>query len=731
MGIASHAARRLSVLVLLLLLTAGLAALVAAGPAQATPKDPILSLSDLQTMLANAPSGTVDGFFKTVLKGTTIVEIPCTIEGVAPGQADDGGPLIVFYATGPDIDRLGGIAAGMSGSPIYVDDGMGDKLVGAVSYGVYGAGDGFGLATPIERMTSLETPAGTTLISRDLPRPVVTDGGLVKRVVVAGSRLAARGVKPGPDTAVMAPLAELQVTGIPAGSRMFRTMQHLLANEGIDLRSGVLATPTGAAPLGDPIPLDPGASVAAMMTRGDPSGPDFLDDMVYFYGVGGVGTVTYTTDDGQLVAWGHPFYGAGSCDLYMNDATVLDTVPSTDEPFKMAIPGVAPRGEFTTDGFTGIAGTTTATPPEVPITVHAVDSDTGKTVDTTTYVTRWVAGQLQFAGVAPAAIWPALWQAGGDEEFDGTISFHVKITVSDGTHEYVVDRSDFWDSDYDAPTLAYLEIALDMMRLTANVDGIAAPTIESIDFSATLTHQRQRVRVADMAVPGGLHVGANMVHVTLWPYGTTDDRTVDVPLVLPKGTMLSGTLYVTSPYLGIDDLGGGWIGYEDPTDSNPSSRQTLEQIVTAINALPSMNQLQVAYDPDNDEDWGDWDSYWGGSAVVASSDVQAFTMGEQEKRTTYLRLFAFPWSGARARLFGMLQHATGPTTVNLYYHHPGQRYWRLFASGVKVAKPAGGGPYMFQHRLPRFGRTTQLKAIWAGDSAYLGATGKTTLRIGH
>jgi hypothetical protein len=713
------------------------ALLATAGAASAAPTDPILSLTGLQTMLGASGAGTVDGYFKTVLQGTTIQDIPCTITGIAPGEAADGGPLITFNATGPDIAAIGGIAAGMSGSPIYVNDAGTDKLVGAVSYGVEAAGGGFGMATPIERMMTVETMATKSLSVRTLAHPVRVAGQTVHRVVIASSRIAARAVKPRSGTVVMVPLAELQISGIPADTIMYRTLKHLLANEGIDLSNTMLAAPTGAGGGSSSPALVPGASVAAMLTRGDPMGNDMLDDSVFYYGVGGVGTVTYTTADDRLVAWGHPFLGSGQCSMYMNDANVLETVPSILDPFKLAVPGLTPRGTFTEDGMTAIAGTTDAVPTEVPITVHAVDTDTAKTVDTTSYVTSWVASQSQFAGLVPAAIWPALWQASGDTQFEGTISFTAQIHLNDGSNEFTVSKTGKWDSVNDASTMLYMDLALDMMRLTANVDGVAAPNIESVSVSATMTRQHARVRVGDIAVPGGLKVGHNTVQVTLWPYGSTTDQTLNVPLTIAPGTMLSGTLYVTAPYLGIDDLGGGWIGYEEPDYSSATTRQTLAQTVGEINSMPTMNDLQVAYDPANDYSYSNWDADWGDTATVTTADANAFTVGSRSKDTTRLSLTAMPRrvkKGGPTVLRGSLSHAAGATTVTLYMRTLGHKTETLLASAVPVIAQKTGDPYaplryVFVFPVRHVAHATAFTAVWDGDSAYLGATGACRVRL--
>ena len=108
--------------VLAALIGAALAAL--ATPAQAAPQQPIMTLTRLSELIAASPSGTIPGcYFLTTDKGVDIATIKCTVDAVVPEAADDNGSLIMFDATDdPIIDAIGGIADGMSGSPLYVTD---------------------------------------------------------------------------------------------------------------------------------------------------------------------------------------------------------------------------------------------------------------------------------------------------------------------------------------------------------------------------------------------------------------------------------------------------------------------------------------------------------------------------------------------------------------------------------------------------------------------------------
>ena len=102
------------------------------GTAQAAAPGPKLSYAGLMARLKVAPGGKLDAYFLTVLSGDDIVAIDAEVIGYSPvGTWKDA--LILFQSSDARITKLGGIAAGMSGSPGYAEDG---SLIGAVSYGL-------------------------------------------------------------------------------------------------------------------------------------------------------------------------------------------------------------------------------------------------------------------------------------------------------------------------------------------------------------------------------------------------------------------------------------------------------------------------------------------------------------------------------------------------------------------------------------------------------------------
>jgi hypothetical protein len=97
----------------------------------------------------------MEGFGKTVIKGTEIQTFSVKVIDVIdnPGILDDH---IVVRVGGPTIRQAGGVAAGMSGSPIYINN----KLAGALwgSWGFQVGAEPIALVRPIETMLALVKP---------------------------------------------------------------------------------------------------------------------------------------------------------------------------------------------------------------------------------------------------------------------------------------------------------------------------------------------------------------------------------------------------------------------------------------------------------------------------------------------------------------------------------------------------------------------------------------------
>lgn len=67
-------------------------------------------------------------------------------------DAGSGFPLVLVRASGQLIEDAGGVASGMSGSPVYLTRSGQDALSGAISFTFPESTGGLGLATPIATM---------------------------------------------------------------------------------------------------------------------------------------------------------------------------------------------------------------------------------------------------------------------------------------------------------------------------------------------------------------------------------------------------------------------------------------------------------------------------------------------------------------------------------------------------------------------------------------------------
>ena len=84
-------------------------ALIAAGPAAAATTGPTgPTMASQRPARASRDSGPQQGYFKTVLQGSTISNVPVQILAVADGQNPvDGSALIFFQITDPTIVQRG------------------------------------------------------------------------------------------------------------------------------------------------------------------------------------------------------------------------------------------------------------------------------------------------------------------------------------------------------------------------------------------------------------------------------------------------------------------------------------------------------------------------------------------------------------------------------------------------------------------------------------------------
>ncbi len=257
------------------------------------------------------------GIGKTVVSGTTIEEFDVEIIDVMHQPGD--GDLILVRTSGDVIDRTGGIAQGMSGSPVFIDG----RLVGAVAYGWKLSDSRVGMLTPIAEMMKIgagDKPEGAVQSTALFPKgtPLMASGFTERGLSHLREKLSVYGLEP---------------------------MAVGLAPEAV---AGTV--------------LEPGSSLCAELVRGDLS-------------LGALGTVTWVDGD-RVWAFGHPFLRRGASDYFLSNAWVYTTVPSISSSFKLGAPGEL-LGRIEEDRQAGITGETNRYPKIIPMLVKVKDLDRG------------------------------------------------------------------------------------------------------------------------------------------------------------------------------------------------------------------------------------------------------------------------------------------------------------------------------------------------------------------
>lgn len=562
----THRRRRTSVRAAILLTLAVLVLLASAASASAAPTEPTLTVAELRAKLEVAP---MTGYMKTVLKGYTIEQIPVTVESLVEWSS---GSMILLEATGPQIDAIGGVAAGMSGSPVYVDDGGVYKLVGAVSYGDMFTIGGLALATPIEYMAALEDDypvvppvAGTYRLAE----PVDTSTGTVSSVVIARSQRAAEQIDVKAGASVMAPLAVLEIGGMPPQSKAYKELAAKLEKQ-----TGLTARPASGASLwiGPDAPaLEGGSSICQIFTLGS-----------IWYGA--AGTATYVNGD-VVVAFGHPSWWTGPCGAAMTAGYVNAIWPSTYEPYKL----IAPRdvkGTITQDRNWGIAGVVDLDPDWIPVNAHVSFPEEGRDVTTDSQVVEWAFQTSGYEDMPVYLIEQALWDACDAWALPGSAATTTTIVVSDETGTYTVSRENLVDS-YDITWTPIWDLYDMVWTLADDPDGVLDTRLDSIDFDATVSSQRISARFVDIVLPNGLKTGDNVVELTFYGYGSRELKTLTTTLTIPEGKPVNGEIEVVP---------AGWYWWGGGGDADPAP-DTLAEIVDGLNDRAKDSDVMLTFYP--------------------------------------------------------------------------------------------------------------------------------------
>ena len=468
------------------------------------------------------------GVGKTVIQGDTIEEFNVEILGVQGSEATGYSIFVRLY--GDLIEKTGGVAQGMSGSPVYVDG----RLVGAVAFGKVFNDPHYCFLTPIGRMLSL----------LDEPKAVPNDW------LPKGT--------------------SLQAAGFTEYGLQY--LKEKLQPMGLD------AVGNGGAGQGSSKALEPGSAVGASIMQGDMT-------------LGALGTVTWTDDKGNVLAFGHPFMQRGNSNFFMTKAWVLGVVPNMQSSYKVGNMGEA-IGSFTQDRASGIGGSQGIVPKTIPVFVTANDIGRGQGNSIRVQV---VEDEKLAPAIVDAAVINTLSKT-VDRNGGGTARIHFTITGVDSKKKpLVIDRENMFYSSDALLKNVNAELSEAMTILLQN--KFEAVQLYGVNVEAQVSEQVQvaeiqRVKAGTDKVQAGAKLA---IDVTMKPY-RGEDFTRTVYFKVPKdhpGGKLNLQVRGGSSMAWIIELLRKQQQEGVPAAKKQEQRRTLADYVQATNNADKNNEIIV------------------------------------------------------------------------------------------------------------------------------------------
>ncbi len=528
-----------------------------------------------QFMPLSAIQPGMTGVGKTVVANDEISSFTVQVIGVIdePGTAHD---FIVVRVSGEAIGRAGGIAMGMSGSPIYIDG----KLIGALSRAAEWskALTPIGLVTPIEAMLPVLDEVEGSAVSMPAPNAVLT--GVRLRECTRPPDPTA--VAAAPDTIFAYPVTTpLLVSGL-SGRALTALMNgpgkepdglidaflpHTfnLDARGLSAYNLRLNPFSGGTAKGDQgtSPLTPGGGIGVALASGDVT-------------IGALGTLTYR-DGNSLIGFGHPFLTNGISDFPLTTVHIYDTIKAYNASFKIGTLGDT-VGAIRADRLTGIGGKIGISPHLVDLSLGVRDKDR---INTRSF-------QINLVD-EPRIMWYLILVSGLesiDSSLDrigqGTVEVDYQI-IGDGMPK-PLERHDLFLSTQDIALYPPWQLAAIVNFLQYN--DFQDPKITRIAASMQITKKLKAIHINHLELDKNAYSPGDTIHYTL-----------ELQTYQGKSNTITGELKIPTDLDAnlIDHIAVRAYGGPRMRESGEKPREfhNLSEVINAIEDLPSYDTLTV------------------------------------------------------------------------------------------------------------------------------------------
>jgi len=303
---------------------------------QSSPATPVISVDEVRPGMK--------GVAYTVFEGTQPEAMEVEILGVLRNVNGPRTNTVLARLRGAKPEYTG-VVAGMSGSPVYIDG----RLLGAIAFRIGSfSKEAIAGITPITEM--LEINEFDRGIPNGLPGTEIKPAGAEKTAAPGDS-----GLQNGLQGGLQNYAQMLQPIDAPfVFSGLSETAVKAFADK--FAAAGIVPVLGVGGSSGDkqPEPVVPGSAVSAILARGDIEAAATC-------------TVTYI-DTEHLLACGHPLLQYGLIDMPMTKATVVATLSSPLNSFKI-VNTTEPIGAFVQDRHAGILGRFNREPEMIPVTL--------------------------------------------------------------------------------------------------------------------------------------------------------------------------------------------------------------------------------------------------------------------------------------------------------------------------------------------------------------------------
>jgi hypothetical protein len=390
------------------------------------------------------------GVVYTIFEGDQVEKVDLEVIGILNDALGPKQDVILVKLLGDKAEKTG-VAAGMSGSPVYFDG----KLAGALSLKIGNfTKDAIGGVTPIASMFDVAKSSDVPAMPAPSSAANVSEGGV-------SSTMAAMPVSVGTGQF----LTPIETPLISAGlyPETLAQFKDQLASWGIAAMAGgkVAASPT------DP-QIKPGDMIGMDLVRGDLS-------------LSAGCTVTSVEGD-RIYACGHPLFGFGAVEIPISRAHVVMTLASSQASTKVISTG-GTIGTLTQDRQTAVMGKLGPAPAMIPMDLTLTTPQTEKKfhfdVARNPQLTPLLVALASFNGIVST---PA-YAEGSTIQLDGNIDMKGHSTA------HIEDL--FAPTDAPIPTGFFAATAVQgiFSRIFSNPYEI--PQIDHIDLHVKLLNERR------------------------------------------------------------------------------------------------------------------------------------------------------------------------------------------------------------------------------------------------